>query len=108
LELVLDLAGILLLVVDGALVSFAEVEPAEALPLIMSLNSARLSCPSWFLSALSKSSFALALAPDEALPLAPDEALPLEPLLLDPVEGLAAEGVAGFAWTLLLFASSAA
>jgi hypothetical protein len=119
LELELVLSGVLLLVGAGVLVSFAELEPAEALPFIISSNSARLSCPSWFLSALSKSYLALLLAPDEAPPLVPDEGLallpdealplmPVEPLLLDPVDGLLVEGVADFASVLLFFASSAA
>ena len=70
------------------------VAPAEAPPFIISLNSLRLSCPSLFLSALSKSNWPparleplapleadeesrLALASLEALPLAPAELLPL-------------------------------
>ena len=88
----------------------AVLAPAEAPPFIISLNSLRLSCPSLFLSALSKSycaparpeplappdadddlSSRLALAPPDALPpLAPAEALPPAELLpLCDVEGFA-------------------
>ena len=46
---------LLLLVLAGLGSSFLALAPAEALPFIISSHSARLSCPSLFLSALSKS-----------------------------------------------------
>ena len=73
---------------DGFDMSLLLVEPVEALPFVMASNSARLSCPSLFLSALSKSMLEaplLALPPDEAEPWVEPV---LEPLLADPVVAL--------------------
>ena len=44
-----------------------ELLPPEAFAFIIASNSARLTLPSWFVSALSKLYLALVLAPEEAL-----------------------------------------
>jgi hypothetical protein len=97
------------------------VEPVDAdeSPFIMASNSARLSCPSLFLSALVKSSRSAPpldlLAPAEELPLAllasaeelpPAEALP--PAAVLPEALLLLCDVEGFACASLFFAASLA
>lgn len=104
--------------------------PAEAPPFIMSLNSARLSWPSLFLSALSKSYCAPArlepaeadedlsfeaLAPVEALPLAPVEVdddlslvAALAPVEAAPPEALPLCDIEGFAEVSFCFFASCA
>jgi hypothetical protein len=63
-----DVLGLLLVLAPDELL-LEDVPPPEALAFIMASNSARLTLPSWFVSALLKSYLVLALvlAPEEAL-----------------------------------------
>jgi hypothetical protein len=92
---------------DGFDMSLLLVEPPVAddeLPFVMASNSARLSWPSLFLSALSKSmpeTPLLAVPPEEAEPLLEPV---LDPALADPGFAACVEGALGdFVWLSLVF-----
>ncbi|HKQ29408.1 MAG TPA: hypothetical protein VJT77_12465 [Burkholderiales bacterium] len=90
-----DVEDGVLLVEEGLDMSLPLVDPplaADEPPFTMASNSARLSCPSWFLSALSKS---MCDEPALLALLPPDEA---DPELAEPEVALG-----DFAWLSVLF-----